>query len=340
MARFLIGESSEILVGRGLPDTPLPERSDRRQAAILFQAAADPVVAALTHRIDPSVEIVVIELPDRDAAKTLSALEDVYKRLADHHIGRLDTIIGVGGGAATDVAGFVAATWMRGVESVLVPTTLLAAVDAAIGGKTAVNVGGKNLVGVFWHPTQVNVDLDVLDDGPSWLRVEGTAEILKAGYLGAPEILAAYKHHGIDAPLDVVVPAAIGVKAAIVDEDFREKGPRALLNLGHTIGHAVEFAAGIPHGHAVAIGLVAAGAVSERRLGFEGRQDLVALVAALGLPVVAPKVDPGQVLSLVSLDKKHDGAGLRMVLLAEVGRAEIHHVTTEDVAHGLAAVGL
>ena len=167
----------------------LPERSGRAKVAVLTQPGAvmhaQRVVGSLVSAggLDGRLRV----LPDRDAAKSIEVLAEVYRWLAEIGIGRHDTIVGVGGGAVTDLAGFAAATWLRGVESVLVPTTLLAAVDASIGGKTGINIGGKNLVGAFWHPAAVLVDIDVLDRLPEAVRREGLAEAFKAGLIADPD---------------------------------------------------------------------------------------------------------------------------------------------------------
>jgi 3-dehydroquinate synthase len=332
---------SEIVVGRRLldhADEVLPRRFGRRRVALLAQPSTAPLAERLATALDLTAAVKVV--PDRDDAKSLAVVEDVYRWLIGLRLTRSDTVLGVGGGALTDVAGFVAATYLRGVESVLVPTTLLAAVDAAIGGKTGVNVAGKNLVGAFHHPTRVVVDLDVLDDLPLALRREGAAEALKAGLIADPDLVERYEAEGIDAPLDFVVDRAIAVKAAIVSEDIRETGIRAVLNYGHTVGHAVEIAAGIPHGHGVAIGMVAAGSAAEDRFGFADAERQRAVIAHLGLPVTAPALSTPDVMDLVAVDKKRDGSGLRMVLLERIGSARVDYVDDATVAKALAAVGI
>lgn len=341
MERFVIGAESEILVDHGLPRPLLPANDSRRRAAVLTQPGAESIARRIAALITgEGADAYVHVMPDGDEAKTLSAVEAAYASLAEQRIGRTDTVVAVGGGAVTDAGGFVAATWMRGVEAVYVPTTLLGAVDAAIGGKTGINLAGKNLVGVFRHPRRVAVDLLILDELPDHLKREGAAEIIKAGLLAAPDVVAAYRTAGIDAPLDEVVPTAVGVKVDIVTRDFTESGDRALLNLGHTIGHGVEFAAGISHGEAVAIGLVAAAAVSEHKLGFGERNIVHEALARTGLPTEAPPVDRAEVIRLIGLDKKRKAGRLYMTLLAAVGRPVITEVTDADVAVGLDAIGL
>jgi 3-dehydroquinate synthase len=331
---FWAAPESEIKVGRDILDDLLPPRLARSNTAVLTQPGqarqvADGIAGALGGA--------VFEVPDRDAAKDLTVVGSIYDWLFDLNLGRSDTIVGVGGGALTDLAGFVAATWLRGVESVLVPTTLLGAVDASIGGKTGINRQGKNLVGAFWHPSRVVVDLDILDALPVALKREGSAEIIKAGYIADLAIVEEYRRFGPEARLEVVVPRAVAVKASIVAGDFRESGDRAFLNLGHTIGHAVEILAPMAHGPAVAVGMVAAAAISEHRYGFD-RSDLVAVVRGAGLPVGAPGLDRHECLRLISRDKKRAGEAVRMVLLEAPGRPVLENVTGEEIDLALSAV--
>ncbi len=342
MPRFLIPGQTEILVGKGLPRNLLPANETRSRVAVLTQ----PSVAERAQTVAETISkrgvdhVVVVELADGEAAKSLQAVERIYETLAEMKLGRNDTIVTVGGGAASDAGGFVAGTWLRGVEVVHLPTTLLAAIDAAIGGKTAVNLAGKNLVGVFWQPTRVVIDLGFLGDIPQALKRNGAAEAIKAGFLAAPEIIETYRRRGIDAPLDRIVPAAVRVKVEIVTEDLTERGRRALLNLGHTIGHTVEYGGGISHGEAVSVGLVAEAAIAERRLGFTGYDLMREVLEKVGLPTRAPAVDRADVMSLIELDKKHDVTGVRMVLLSAEGWPEVHTVTSEDLEYGLGIIGL
>lgn len=279
----------------------------------------------------------IIEVPDREAAKELTVVGDIYDQLLEFNLGRHDTIVGVGGGAVTDVAGFVAATWLRGVEAVLVPTTLLAAVDASIGGKTGINRGGKNLVGSFWHPSRVVVDLDVLDRLPEELRLEGSAEIIKAGFVADARILGEYRERGPAARLDEVVPRAIAVKAEVVTEDFREMGRRAILNFGHTIGHAVEVLAPMPHGLAVAVGMAAAAHVSAQRYGFD-EVDLTTLLRSCGLPTSVTGLDVESCLDLIRRDKKRTAEGVRMVLLRGIADPTVAAVTEGELVEAIGSI--
>jgi 3-dehydroquinate synthetase len=335
---------TEVTVGRGLAidgSRVVPDGAEGARVAILTQ----PGTGVTAHRLagslaaaglDPSVEV----LPDGEAAKALAVVEGVYRRLNELGLTRHDLVVGVGGGALTDVAGFVAATYLRGIELVLVPTTLLGAVDAAIGGKAAVNVDGKNLAGAFHHPVRVVVDLDVLDALPTELRRQGSAEALKAGLVGDPGLVDLYERAGPEAPLDDVVNRAIAVKVALVSTDPTERGQRAWLNYGHTVGHAVEVVGAMSHGDAVAVGMVAAGEASTLECGFGEAGRVVAVLRRLGLPVAAPGLDPGEVHRLMALDKKRDRRGPRMTLLRAVGDPVVSPVRPATVDAALTAVGI
>lgn len=340
MERFLIGDSCEVVIGRGLAGVDiLPARPDREKVAVMGQPGATPVVATILAGLS-EVETHQMMLPDRDAAKTLAVAEKAYQWLARAGIGRHDTIVGVGGGAATDVVGFVAATYLRGVEVVHVPTTLLGAVDASIGGKTGVNLGGKNLVGAFYHPRRVVIDLEVLESLPDELKREGMAEALKAGLIADVSLFSHIERAGLGANLDVVVPQAVAVKAAVVNQDFRESGVRAILNYGHTLGHAAEIIAGLPHGHAVALGMVAAGRISQDLVGFGSAARQQDAIVRLGLPVQVAGADRRSVLDILARDKKRDASGLRMVLLRSIGDPVVVSVAPEAIDAGLAVIGI
>ncbi len=209
-------------------------------------------------------------VPDGEAAKELGVAAELWSGLAAARITRSDAIVAVGGGALTDLAGFVAATWLRGVRVVLLPTTLLAMVDAAIGGKTAVNIpAGKNLVGVFHAPAGVLCDLTTLVSLPRADYVSGLAEVIKTGFIADPAILDLIEDDpdGACSPEGVhtreLVERAVRMKAGVVSADFREAGVREILNYGHTLGHAIERAEDyrFRHGDAVAIGMVYAAAL-------------------------------------------------------------------------------
>jgi len=341
VAVLTVAGATQMVVGRGLPDEILPIRAGRQRVAVMTQPGATQIALDVAQRLrDGGLQVEVIGLPDRDEAKTLAVAESVYEALARFGFGRHDTVVGVGGGSVSDLAGFVAGTWLRGVEVVHVPTTVLAAVDASIGGKTGVNLAGKNLVGLFWHPTRVIVDVETLEQLPGSLRREGLAEALKAGMVGDTELFELLAREGEDAPLEEVVTRAAAVKAKVVGEDERDSGVRAILNFGHTIGHAIEFASPLSHGECVAVGMVAAGRISERRLRFPGFERMVGAIARLGLPVEVDGLDRARVEDLLRHDKKRDSEGQRMILLRAFGDPVLEHIDEHDLDAGLGAVGL
>jgi 3-dehydroquinate synthase len=273
-------------------------------------------------------------VPDGEAAKDIAVATRLWSRLAEHRIARGDALVAVGGGAVTDLAGFTAATWLRGVRHVLVPTTLLAIADAAIGGKTGINIGaGKNLVGAFHPPAGVLADLAVLASLPVPEYRSGLAEVIKAGFIADPAILDLVEADpaGAAAPGGVaereLVERAVRMKAAVVSADLREAGPRETLNYGHTLGHAIERAEHyrMRHGEAVAIGMVfaAAVAVAAGRLDAATAQRHRRVLASVGLPVsYRPGAWP-QLREAMAVDKKTRSSRLRLVVLDGLARPGI-----------------
>lgn len=339
----------EVHVGRGLLerlDALLPSLDGARSAAVVHPAAlagiADRAARALVGR---GLTVDLLEVPDGEQAKRLAVVETLYERLAAIPAHRADPIVAVGGGATTDAAGFAAATWLRGVPLISLPTTLLAMVDAAIGGKTGVDLdAGKNLVGAFHQPSAVVADLDTLATLPRPELRAGMAEVIKAGLIADPDLAAACLERApaaVAGDLDALGPlveAAIRVKAEVVGADEREAGRRAVLNYGHTLGHALERLAGyrgLRHGEAVALGMVFAARVAEAvGLGAPGLvKGHVELLRAAGLPVGGVELDPDAVLEAMGTDKKHGGAGggLRLVLLGAPGKPELVPVPDRGV---------
>lgn len=308
----LLGDAARVVV---LHPAALGERA-RRLAASL----STPQRTALTH-----------ELPDGEAAKTVDIVTAGWALLEEHRFSRTDAVVALGGGATTDVAGFIAATWLRGIRLVNVPTTLLAMVDAAVGGKTGINTaGGKNLVGAFYPPAGVVCDLQALTTLPVEELRAGLAEVVKCGFIAEPEILELLEGDGARAALDPASPVlrrlvelAVGVKARVVGEDLREAGLRELLNYGHTFGHAVERLEdyGWRHGEAVAVGMVFAAELA-RALGFAD-DALVArhreVLTRLGLPTTYAPGRWEELVTIMRLDKKVRGDQLRFVLLRALG---------------------
>lgn len=284
-------------------------------------------------------EVSDVLIPDAEAGKTIEVANGIWQRLGNEGFTRSDAVVGLGGGAATDLAGFVAATWMRGIRYVNCPTSLLAMVDASTGGKTGINTPqGKNLVGSFYTPAGVLADMRALETLPNDIFIEGLGEVAKSGFIRDPEILSILENHAqqlrefngstfLGSSLEDVVAELIErtvkVKAYHVSNDLREAGLREFLNYGHTLGHAIEQIEHFKwrHGNAVAVGCVFAAELSNI-LGYID-QDLVdyhrQLLGSLGLPISWSGGDWDSVLALMHRDKKARGNTLRFVVLEGVG---------------------
>jgi 3-dehydroquinate synthase len=327
------GESTyDVVIGRDLAGQVPQLVADASKVAVV----ADPAVAPLTDVVaavlrEAGIDVETLTIPAGEAGKSLITVAGLWDDLGRMRLTRSDAIVAVGGGATTDVAGFAAATWLRGVRLVSVPTTLLAMVDAAIGGKTGINTAaGKNLVGAFHPPAGVLVDLDVLPGLPVDQWVNGMAEVVKAGFIADPEILQLVE---ADVPAAArptgevateLIERSIAVKVDVVSRDLRESGPREILNYGHTLGHAIERLEDyrIPHGHAVSVGMVFAAGLA-RAAGTIDNETLTrhkVLLAALGLPTTYRPDALPDLLELMRIDKKARGAKLRFVVLDEIAR--------------------
>lgn len=284
-------------------------------------------------------DVLDIVIPDAEAGKTIQVASGIWTRLGEAGFTRSDAIVGLGGGAATDLAGFVAATWMRGIRYVNCPTSLLAMVDASTGGKTGINTdAGKNLVGSFYTPAGVLADMRALASLPNDIFIEGLGEVVKSGFIMDTEILNILSAHAgqlrnfdghefVGGPLEDVVAELIErtvrVKAHHVSADLKEVGLREFLNYGHTLGHAIEKLEHFRwrHGNAVAVGMVYAAELSYL-LGYIG-EDVVdyhrSLLSSLGLPISWNNGSWDEVLALMHRDKKARGNKLRFVILDEIG---------------------
>lgn len=294
-------------------------------------------------------------IPDGESHKTLAVVQRLYQRALAARLDRGSVLMALGGGVVGDVAGFVAATYMRGIPFVQCPTTLLAMVDASIGGKTGVDLPqGKNLVGAFWQPIGVWMDLTTLTTLPDRQWRTGLAEIIKYGIIADPEILEILEK--IDLPvlkknmrvLESLVARSAAIKADVVSKDEKElSGVRATLNLGHTFGHAIESVSGYrayTHGEAVAIGLCAAARLGERLGTFplNAIPRVESLVARWGLPTrVHRRLPRSKILAAMARDKKTVDGGFRFVVPVGMGRAKVvAQVPRDDVFQTLTEVGL
>ena len=317
----------QVLVGRGLRGELAPLLSGATRVAIIhpptLRTSAETVRAALAAA---GLDTHVLEVPDGEDAKTLRVAGHCWDALATIGFTRSDAIVGLGGGATTDLAGWVAAAWLRGVRVVQVPTTLAGMVDAAIGGKTGINLDrGKNLVGAFHPPVGVLCDLNALETLPDDDYCAGLAEVVKCGFIADPvilDLLEADPHRATVAGNmheQELIERSVRVKARVVGEDLTEQGLREILNYGHTLGHAIEHAEGYRwrHGAAVSIGLVYAAALG-RMLG--RLDDATAdrhrrLLGALGLPTTYRHGAFPALLDTMRVDKKARGNRLRFIVL-------------------------
>jgi 3-dehydroquinate synthase len=281
-------------------------------------------------------QVVQLELPDGESAKSVAVAEACWEQLGAAGFTRSDLVVAIGGGATTDLAGFVAATWLRGVRVIHLPTTLLGMVDAAVGGKTGINTrAGKNLVGCFHPPTAVLCDLQHLRTLPAADYVAGLAEVIKTGFIADPQILtlvaedpaAASRPEGPHT--QELVTASIQVKADVVSEDLTETGGREILNYGHTLGHAIERREQYRwrHGDAVAVGLVYAAELAHLagRISADVVQLHRDLLRGVGLPLTYDPQAWPELRATMSVDKKARGRRLRFIVLdgvAQPGRLD------------------
>jgi 3-dehydroquinate synthase len=327
----------DVVVGRGLRGELVERLRGGGTVVVVHQAAlaaaAQSVQAELTEH---GVDAHRVEVPDAEDGKTLAVAGYCWQVFGRIGLTRSDTVVGLGGGAVTDLAGFVAATWMRGIRVVHAPTTLLGMVDAAIGGKTGINTdAGKNLVGAFHEPAAVLVDLDALTTLPPAELASGMAEVVKAGFIADPVILdriEADPAQALDPNADVLpelVRRAIQVKADVVAADLRESHLREVLNYGHTLGHAIERREQYRwrHGEAVSVGMVFAAELARRagRLDDTTADRHRAVLSALGLPTSYEAGALPELIDAMRTDKKTRGGTLRFVVLdglAKPGRLE------------------
>jgi 3-dehydroquinate synthase len=316
-----------VIIGTDLGDQLVELLCDRHRVAVVHQPALTQTAEAIRSRLaDKGVDAHRIEIPDAEAGKDLPVVGFLWEVLGHIGIDRKDALVSLGGGAATDVAGFAAATWLRGVDIVHIPTTLLGMVDAAVGGKTGINTdAGKNLVGAFHQPLAVLVDLATLETLPHNELVAGMAEVVKAGFIADPVILdliEADPQAAVDLTDDVLpelIRRSIAVKAQVVAADEKESELREILNYGHTLAHAIERRERYEwrHGAAVSVGLVFAAELARLagRLDDATAQRHRTILTALGLPVAYDADALPQLLEYMAQDKKSRAGVLRFVVL-------------------------
>ena len=351
----LDARSYDILIGRDcLRD--LGYRYAERGLGGTAAIVTNPTVAA--HHLNPvrqsladaGVKVTVITVPDGERYKTLETTARIYGDLIAAGLDRRSCIVALGGGVIGDMAGFVAATYLRGIDFVQVPTTLEAQVDASVGGKTAVDHAlGKNMIGAFHQPKLVLIDTATLETLPKRELRSGMAEVIKHGIIRDPGLVAFLENHiegavALSLPADRInwlIAQQCRIKAEVVAADETEKGLREILNYGHTVGHALEVVtqyAHYKHGEAVGLGMVAAGAIAvQKGMWSQGEFDRQnALIARLGMPECVPDLRVDEVLARMASDKKARDGVIRFVLPERIGKvASRDDVTRAEIASGI-----
>jgi 3-dehydroquinate synthase len=328
--RVATGAAYDVVVGTDLLDR-MPGLVGREATRVAVVAPGGlPAAGLVRDAISASYDVLDLPVPDGEGAKTAAVAADCWEALGRAGFTRSDAVVTVGGGATTDLGGFVAATWLRGVRVVHVPTSLLGMVDAAVGGKTGIDTGaGKNLVGAFHEPAGVLCDLGFLASLPEAELRAGLGEVVKCGFVADPEILRLIESHGVpDAGSPVLrelVERAVQVKADVVAGDLRETGGEAghpgreVLNYGHTMGHAVEQASGysLRHGEAVALGCVYVAELARRSgvLDDAVAARHAAVFGRVGLPTTWAGAAYDELRARMAVDKKSRGTHLRFVVL-------------------------
>lgn len=293
-------------------------------------------------------KVVQVQIPDGEQHKNSQTLDAIFDALLQNRLDRKAVIVALGGGVVGDISGFAAACFMRGIRFIQVPTTLLSQVDSSVGGKTAINHPlGKNMIGAFYQPTAVEIDIHVLKTLPKREISAGLAEVIKYGMITDADFLdwCLANTAGLTSLQDMQTQYAVTrsceLKALVVSQDERESGLRAILNFGHTFGHAIEAGLGYGewlHGEAVGCGMIMAAELSAEVCGLpeQSVQKIRDLVAAIGCPTAPPKWDHDRWIDLMGLDKKTEGGQLRFVLLPELGKSVVQAVDVATVKKVLA----
>ena len=352
----LAERSYDIQIGSGNLDQIGPFVSDRSGAThavvITDENVDDPHADRVAdHLVEAGLDVDLLVVDAGEASKSIETAATLWESMLQVGTDRKSLVVAVGGGVVGDLAGFVAATFARGIALVQVPTTLLAQVDSSVGGKVGINLPeAKNMVGAYWQPLGVLIDTGVLGTLPEREYRAGLAEVVKYGVILDAEFLAYLEAHAAalaERTPDVlrhVIARCCRLKADVVEQDEREEtGRRSVLNYGHTFCHALEAATGydqLLHGEAVAIGMLCASRLAERlgRIDAELTRRQHDLLDALGLPTAVPQIDPDRLLSLMSHDKKVEHGRLRFVLPSELGHVElVGDVDPADVREALSA---
>ena len=347
----LPGREYDIVISSGL----LREAGERCRAVLprakkLFVVTDSNVAPLYLSRLIPGLEAAGFEtacqeIPAGESSKSAAMLSELWENMMDFGLTRTDAVVALGGGVVGDLAGFAAATILRGVDFVQIPTTLLSQVDSSVGGKVAIDLNhGKNLAGAFWQPKLVLMDPDTLNTLDDKTFSDGMAEVIKYGCILDGDFfrfLAKRPSRGeIMEEIESVLYTCCNLKRIVVEEDERDTGKRMLLNFGHTLGHAYELAGNYEtwtHGQAVAAGMVTAMKLG-LRLGVtrekDGLEQLIALLSGFGLPLAIPCAE-AEYEAAVGLDKKGAGTNITVILLEELGKAVPHPMAKEELLRTL-----
>jgi 3-dehydroquinate synthase len=343
-----LGERShDVLVGSGALGEAARELASIAKGRKIALIADEHVWSLQRERVERAFEVAGLDwlmfpLPEGEEAKSFGVIETLCRALAEKEIERGDVIVGLGGGAATDAAGFIAAIFLRGVSYVAMPTSLLSQVDAAVGGKTGINLPeGKNLVGAFYSPRLVACETDFLSTLPERERNAGLAEMVKMAWIRDPEMFHRFEKGPVDAAdLPALIARCIEHKVEIVEHDERERDERMLLNFGHTWGHAIETESkgALLHGEAVALGMVCSvfHSVMTNRCRREDLDRLVRVLETHGLPTSRREINPDAVAARTRADKKRRGGKGLVVLTEGIGSVSVaSNLTFEEMRGAL-----
>ena len=333
--------SYDVRIGRGLLDDCGRQIAERVRCASAAVVADDTVYALYGERVCASLETAGVRtvcyvFPHGEKSKNLLEYAKILNFLAENRVTRADALIALGGGVTGDLGGFAAATYLRGIPFVQLPTTLLAAVDSSVGGKTAVDLpAGKNLAGAFYQPELVLCDLDTLDSLPREIFLDGCAEVIKYAVLGSRELFALLADIPSGKGLEEVTARCVEMKRDFVQSDELDRGARQMLNLGHTFGHAVEASSRftLSHGKSVAIGMamILRAACSRGLCSAETRDAVIALLQRYGLPTECP-YPADMLLGALSADKKIFGTRLNLVVPTDIGACRLLPVGVDELS--------
>jgi 3-dehydroquinate synthase len=327
----------------GLQDDPITGKLKNKKICIVTDETVDPLYGRENQTLWRSLTLTGFEVhkyvfPGGEDSKNMETIEELLEFLAAKRFTRTDILLALGGGIVGDVTGFAAATYLRGIEFIQVPTTLLAIVDSSVGGKTGVNLkAGKNLAGAFWQPSLVLFDSEFLDTLSYDIKLDGIAEAIKAGIIAEPLILDSIKmKRTLDDPdfLMNLASLAIEVKRKVVEEDERDNGSRQLLNLGHTLAHAIEKCSRykISHGHAVAMGMKIV-AIASDRLGWTVEncsEDILEILERFKFPLRCP-YSAWELANAAMQDKKIRGGNITLVVPARIGKCRLKTISVNKL---------